>query len=180
MSDGQIHPFNKSGVQPPGEAQPLQAGLESVLSAKRHHVRDPNQLAPPVAFLHLPVAQAWFHLPPTPVAPSTAQRAPLTNVGGERIKVEIEPLAGKEWEAAWGQALSQRVDELRGHGLGARAEHKHRQNLRAGIDGQPEHLLGVAEPGAQFVQLEVWEVEMEAEALMQDLRVLASASQKGW
>ena len=54
------------------------------------------------------------------------------------------------------------------HVLGAGAELKHRKNLGAGIDGQPEpeDLFGAAEPGAEFVQLQVREVEMAEEALV--------------
>ena len=49
-----------------------------------------------------------------------------------------------------------------GHVLGAGTELEHRQNFRARIkrQPQPEHLLRAAEPCSQFVQLEVWEVEM--------------------
>ena len=50
-----------------------------------------------------------------------------------------------------------------------------------GIDGQPEpeHLCGAAQPGAQFVQLQVREVEMAEEALVQGLCMLASTGQPG-
>jgi hypothetical protein len=41
-------------------------------------------------------------------------------------------------------------------------------------------LLGAAEPGAQFIQLQVRELEMGEEALVQGLRVLASTGEKGW
>jgi hypothetical protein len=36
------------------------------------------------------------------------------------------------------------------------------KNLRAGVDGQPEpeDVLIAAQPGSQFIQLEVWEPEM--------------------
>jgi hypothetical protein len=52
---------------------------------------------------------------------------------------------------------------------------------RAGVDGQPEpkHLFGTAEPGAQFVQLQVWEVQMAEEAFVQGLSVRARARQPG-
>ena len=40
-------------------------------------------------------------------------------------------------------------------------------------------LCGAAEPGAQFVQLQVWELEMAEEAFVQDLGLFASASEKG-
>jgi hypothetical protein len=68
-----------------------------------------------------------------------------------------------------------------GHGLCSRAELKHWKNFRARINGQPqpEHLCGASEPGAQFVQLEVWKAEMAEEVFVQDLRVLASACQPG-
>jgi hypothetical protein len=45
---------------------------------------------------------------------------------------------------------------------------EHGQNLRTGVDDQPEpqHLGTTAEPGSQFVQLQVREVELEEEALV--------------
>ena len=54
-------------------------------------------------------------------------------------------------------------------------------DLREGVDGQPEpqHVCGAAQPGAQFVQLQVRELEVGEAAPMQDLRVLASARQPG-
>jgi hypothetical protein len=65
------------------------------------------------------------------------------------------------------------------HLLRAGAELKHWKNLGEGIDGQPqpEHVCGTAEPGAQFVQLQVREVEMAEVALVQGLCVLASSGQ---
>ena len=67
------------------------------------------------------------------------------------------------------------------HALRAGAELKHRQNLGARIDGQPqpEHLGGTAQSGAQFVQLQVREVEIAEAALMEDLSVPACASEPG-
>jgi hypothetical protein len=42
------------------------------------------------------------------------------------------------------------------------------------------NLLGAAQPAAQFIQLQVREVESGEEALVQGLRVLASTGEKGW
>jgi hypothetical protein len=66
-----------------------------------------------------------------------------------------------------------------GHVLCSRAELKHRQKLGAGIDGQPEpqDLLGVAQPGAQFVQLQVRKVEGAEAVLVQGLCMFPCASQ---
>ncbi len=44
---------------------------------------------------------------------------------------------------------------------------KHRKNLRERIDCQPQHLFGAAQPGTQFVQLEVRDLEVAEGALMQ-------------
>src|SRR5215470_11534147 len=109
-------------------------------------MRDSYQLAPPVAFLHLAVDQSRCHLPLAHVAPSANHLEPLTKVGRERIKVEIEPVTGKERQAARGQALSESVDEDMRHVLRAGTELKHRKNLGERIDGQPEpkHLCGAA------------------------------------
>ena len=67
------------------------------------------------------------------------------------------------------------------HVLRAGTQMEHGKNLRAGIDGQPQpqHLFVAAQPGAQFVQLEVREPEVAEEALVQGLRVLPSAGQPG-
>jgi hypothetical protein len=58
--------------------------------------------------------------------------------------------------------------------LRAGAEIKHGQKLRAGVDGQPEHLSGAAQPGAQFIQLQMRELEMAKEAFVQGLCMFES------
>jgi hypothetical protein len=65
--------------------------------------------------------------------------------------------------------------------LRAWTQMEHRKNLGARIDGQPkpQHLCGAAQPGAQFVQLEVWEPEMAEAALVQGLCVLSGTGQPG-
>jgi len=73
------------------------------------------------------------------------------------------------------------VDEQMRHVLRAGTELKHGKNLRAGVDGQPqpENLFVAAQPGSQFIQLEVRELEITEGALVQGLRMLASARQPG-
>jgi hypothetical protein len=68
-----------------------------------------------------------------------------------------------------------------GHVLCAGTQMEHGKKLCTRVDGQPEpqHVFGAAEPGAQFVQLEVREPEMAEEALVQGLRVLTSTGQPG-
>ena len=125
-------------------------------------MRDPNQLAPPVALFHLAVDQPRCYLPLAHVAPSANHLDPLTKVGCERIKVEIESVTGKERQAARRQDLSQGVDQAMSQVLGAGTKPKHRQNLGARIDGQPEpqHLRMAAQPGSDFVQLQMRNVQV--------------------
>ena len=65
--------------------------------------------------------------------------------------------------------------------LGARTQLEHRKKLGARIDGQPqpEHLSGATQPGAQFIQLQMRELEMAKEAFVQGLCMLPGASQPG-
>ncbi len=99
----------------------------------------------------------------------------------KRVEVQIEAITGKKREAARNQEVLQGMDDHVRRILCAGAEIKHKKDLRERIDGQPEpdHLCGAAQPGSQFVQLEMWEPEVAEGALMQGLCVLASASQPG-
>src|SRR5258708_8813647 len=65
------------------------------------------------------------------------------------------------------------------HVLCSGAELKHGQNLGERIDGQPqpEHVLRAAQPGSQFVQLEMRDVQVAEAALMEDLCVPTCASE---
>ena len=107
--------------------------------------------------------------------------APVSKMGCQSIEVEVQAIAGEKGETAKGQHLSQGVDEQVGHMLRARTQLEHGKKLGARVDGQPqpEHLFGTAQPGSEFVQLQVREVQMAEEALVQRLSVLASASQPG-
>ena len=60
------------------------------------------------------------------------------------------------------------------------AELKHGQNLGERIDGQPQpqHLCGAAQPGAQFVQLEMGDMQVVEAALMEDLSMPACTSEQ--
>ena len=131
---------------------------------------DPHQLAPSVAFFHLTVDQPSCHLPPEHISPSLTHLEPLTKVSRERIEIEIKPVTGKERKESRGQSLSERVDEPMGDSLGAGAELKHGQNLGARIESQPEpeHLTGTAQPGANFIQLQMREVQVAEGALMEE------------
>ena len=65
--------------------------------------------------------------------------------------------------------------------LRAGSHMEHRKDFREGVDGQPEpeHLCGAPKPGAQFIQLQMRELEMAKEAFVQGLCMVKSASQKG-
>ena len=94
---------------------------------------------------------------------------------GQRREGVIEPIPGEEREAAWSQELSQRVDEPMSHDLGSGAELERRNYFRQGIKShpQPEHLCGTPKPGAQFVQLQVREMQVAEGSFVQALRMFA-------
>ncbi len=73
------------------------------------------------------------------------------------------------------------MDDRVCHVLRAGTQIEDRKNLRSWVDGQPEpqNLFGAAQSGAQFVQLQVREVQMEEEALVQRVCVLACARYPG-
>jgi hypothetical protein len=60
------------------------------------------------------------------------------------------------------------MDDPLCHVLRAGTQLEDRNDLCKGVDGQPEpeHVLIAAQPGAQFIQLEVWEPEMAEGALV--------------
>jgi hypothetical protein len=140
-----------------------------------------NQLAPPVAFFHLAIDQALRHQPLASMPSLAISLEPVSKMGGESIEIQIEAITGKEWNAARSQEFSQGMDEAMGHVLCSGTQMQDRKNLRAGVDGepQPEHVLRAAQPGSQFIQLEMWELQMAEGPLVQGQCMFPSASQKG-
>jgi hypothetical protein len=63
-----------------------------------------------------------------------------------------------------GQDLSHSVNDRMRRDVRAGTHMEDRKHLREGVDGQPEHLLMVAEPCSEFVQLQVCEVEARRQA----------------
>ena len=89
MTDRQIQTLDKSGIQSPREAHPLQGGREICLCPQAHHLRDPRQLTPPIAFFHLAVDQTRRHLPSMCFPPSLNHLKPLAEMGRQSIKVQV-------------------------------------------------------------------------------------------
>ena len=181
MTDGQIHPRNESGVESSGKTQSRPRAIEIRLCPEPHHRRDVHQPAPLVMFLHLPVDQIHCYLPSKGFASTTPHSSPVSKMGGERIEVHIEAITRENWEAARRQDLSQGVNDTMRRALRARTKLKDRKNLGERINGQPEpqDLLGVAQPGAEFVQLEVRKLEGAEAVLVQGLCMLPCTSEKG-
>ena len=118
-------------------------------------MRDPYQLVPSVAFLHLAVDQAWFHLPLSYSPPATPSCEPLAKMSGQGIKGEIQAITREERETARGQDVSQGMDDAMSGVLRTGAQMKDGKQLRRGVDDQPQPQDAgmAAEPGSQFIQL---------------------------
>ena len=138
ISDGQVHTLDKGGIELSREAYRLQGTCEIFLGPQPHHVRHLNHLPPSVAFFHLAVEQARCHLPPAYLAPSSTHLSPLSKMSREGIKVQIEAIAGEEWNAAWSQEPSQRVNNRMCHVLCAGTQLEDGKQLGVGINRQPQ------------------------------------------
>jgi hypothetical protein len=97
-------------------------------------------------------------------------------MGSQRIEIHIETITREDWETARSQDLSQGVNDPMRRVLRARTQKEHRKNLGAGVDGQPEpeHLCGAAQPGAEFIQLQMREVQGAEIVFVQRLSMLPS------
>jgi len=67
----------------PERPKPCEPAARAASVPRRQTVRDPNQLAPAIAFFHLAVDQAGRHLPLAHVAPATTLMEPLAKVSRE-------------------------------------------------------------------------------------------------
>ena len=71
-----------------------------------------HELASLVAFLHLAIDQFFCHLPPEDFPPKARHLELVSKMGGERIKVQIEPITGEKGNAARCQNVPQRVNHF--------------------------------------------------------------------
>ena len=62
-----------------------------------------------------------------------------------------------------------------GRTLCTQSQMQDRKNLCAGVDDQPQDLLGAAQPRPQFFQLDIRKLEMTEKVLVKALSVLPSA-----
>ncbi len=62
-------------------------------------MRDPNQLAPSVAFLHLAVDQPRRHLPLASMPSLAINLEPVSKMGCESIEIQIEAITGEDRQA---------------------------------------------------------------------------------
>jgi len=101
----------------------------------------------------------------------------LPKMRSQGVKVEVEAIAGEDREAVRGQLLAQGMDEVMGRVLGADAEVEHRDQLAQWVndDLEPPHVCPVAQPGPQFIELEVGEMQLLQPPVMQVGAVLAGA-----
>jgi hypothetical protein len=97
-------------------------------------------------------------------------------------KERMSPSLVKSGRQKGGQALSESVDEDMCHVLCAPTQREDGKKLRTGVDGQPEpeHVLRAAQPGSQFIHVQMRDPQMTEAAFVQGLCLLACASEKGW
>jgi hypothetical protein len=123
----------------------------------------------------LSIDQARHHLP-LACAPADAAN-PLTKVSCQRIEVQVQAIAREDRKTLRSQPRTELVDDAMRRVLCPCAEVQDRDELGERIEchPQPEHVGSVAQVGAQFVELEVREVELAEPAVMEYGAVLAGA-----
>lgn len=95
-------------------------------------------------------------------------RHPIAEMGGERVKVELETVAGKSWQMLRCQDLDERMDNGVRGGLRPRTQLKNRDQLGWGVEGDPhpKMLHTLAGFGANLGELNLKQIQVTKEALM--------------
>jgi hypothetical protein len=125
-----------------------------------------------VSLLDLTVDQVGQHLPFACAVTNDAD--PLTEVGRQRVEVQVQPITGENRQAARGKPETQVMDDgMRCH-LGPRAKVQHRDEFGQWVERhpQPEDVCSITEACPEFIELEVWEREVPNPAVVQGGAVL--------
>ena len=166
LSQGQVHAFDKRRIQPPAQAQLDEGGSQLPLCPTAHPMGYAHQSITPIDLLDLTIDQPCCHLPVACL--SSLALHPLSKMGCECIKVEIQPIAGEDGEAGGSELLAQCVDKGMSSVLSSGSELEYRDELAEGVDRQPqpEDTSPATQSSAQFVQLDMREGEVLQGAVM--------------
>jgi len=143
VTQSKVDAFDESRVECAGETERFEAVGEMGQVAQAHAAFDPSfhsgqapsESAAAIGFLDLAVQQVERHLP-TEFARSHI-RDPLTEMGGDRIEVEVEAVTGEDRQTARSQDERDGVKQSIGHVLGAWTELECRDQLGGRVKGDP-------------------------------------------
>jgi hypothetical protein len=112
------------------------------------------------------------------VAPAHAA-LDLTEMGGDGIEVEVEAVAGEDWQIAWSQDERVGVEQGKGHLLGAWTDLEGGDEFRGWIKGDPHPQVVrlVAQGGEQLIELQMTQVQVTEEVGVNLLGVLTRPRQ---
>ena len=112
-----------------------------------------------VVFGELSVKEVSADLPLMGLPPDGLH--PSAEVGRQRVKVQLQAVAGENGQAIWSQHFHESMHDGMGHRLSARPNFEYGNDFGASIDGEPdpESVSALAGPGAQFIQLDVPELQ---------------------
>ncbi len=167
-SDRQVHPLDERRIHPAGPAQRLQRFFKGFPGSQPHHLLDLDQFASPMLLLHLTVEQACLHLPLRLPLPAPNGLDPLPKMGGQRVEIGVDPIAGEDWQTPRSQEGLQTVDQQVRHVVGARAQLEHRNAFGERIKGhsEPQHLRVAPQARAHLIQLDVRNPQVTEGALV--------------
>jgi hypothetical protein len=185
VTQGKTNAFDESGVERAGKPERFEALGEVREVAQAHAAFDPSfhseqalsESAAAIGFLDVAVKEVERHLP-TEFARSPI-RDPLTEMGGDRIEVEVEAVAGEDGETAWSQDERDGVEQGIGHRLGAWTDLEGGDEFSGGVKGHPHPQVVrlVAPGGEQLIELQMTQVPVTEEMGVHLLGVLTRPRQ---
>jgi hypothetical protein len=179
LPNGQVHPFHKRRVQPSAQAQLSERRLQSLGRAAAHHARHAHDLAVPIGLLDLTIDQLGRD--PPLAYPLANCHNPPTEVGAQGIEVQIQAITCKNRDATWSKALTEFVDNSMRGALCPRTKVQDRDEFRQWVHRhpEPEHVRSIAQSRAQFIKLQMRELEAMEPVVMQARAVLPGSREPG-
>jgi hypothetical protein len=102
-------------------------------------------------------------------------------MGRQGVEIQVQTIAREDGQTVRGEPVSELVDDRMRRSLRPGTEMQDRNAFRERVhhNPEPEHLDSVAEARAQFVKLEMGQMEMAEPAVVKDGAVFASPYEPG-
>ncbi len=135
MTQGEIESLDEGGVERTRLSGRLESLREMSQVAQAHETFDMVESTTAISFFDLPIEDVACDLPTHLAGDGVGE--PLTEVGGQGVKVKVEAVEGKGGETSRCEGVCQGMDDRMCHRLSARADLKRGDELGDGVTGGP-------------------------------------------